>query len=274
MVPALKQGYAVPSFCVWSAETMTAVLRTAREMRAPVILMNGPCEFKPLPPPVLFRVAQSVAVDFDVKAAFLLDHGDAVSQAAQCIDAGYTSVMLDFSTRPYAENAAALREVVALARSRGVTVEGEIGHVGRVDESGVEGSGDSTLTDPADAVAYVNETGVDALAVSIGNAHGQYTRLPRFDFARLEAIRQAVNVPLVLHGGSGTPDDDLQRAISLGIVKINVATDVVTAMRESLQQQWDQKRNLWAPMAMEEAMPAITEVVRRWIRRTGAEGKA
>ena len=271
---AAKEGYAVPSFCVWSAETMSTVLHTAQELRAPVLLMNGPCEFKPLPPPVLARVARSVAADFEVQAALVLDHGSSVAQAAECIEAGYTSVMLDFSTRAFAENAAALREVVALARPHGVTVEGEIGHVGKVDAVTVEGTGDSTLTDPADAVAYVKETGVDALAISIGNAHGQYTRLPRFDFDRLAAIRKAVSVPLVLHGGSGTPDDDLRRAISLGIAKINVATDVVTAMRESLRQQWDAKRNLWAPMAMEEAMAAVADVVRRWIRRTGAEGKA
>ena len=274
MHAALQGGYAVPSFCVWNAETMATVLRTAQEMRSPVILMNGPCEFKPLPPPVLFRVAQSVASDFDVKAAFLLDHGNALAQAAECIDAGYTSVMLDFSMRSFAENAAALRQVVALARPRGVTVEGEIGHVGRVDEATAEGTRESTLTDPADAVIYMKETGVDALAVSIGNSHGQYTRLPRFDFDRLAAIRKVVSVPLVLHGGSGTPDDDLKRAISLGIAKINVATDVVTAVRESLRRQWDGKKNLWAPMAMAEAMTVVADVVRRWILRTGAEGKA
>lgn len=274
LLRAVEKGYAVPSFCVWNAETMAVVMRTAQELRAPVILMNGPCEFKPLPPPVLCRMAQAVAADFDVKAAFHLDHGDAVAQAAECIDVGYTSVMLDFSTRSFAENAAALRQVVALARPRGITVEGEIGHVGKVDKVTAEGIGESSLTEPEEAVAYVKATDVDALAVSIGNAHGQYTRLPRFDFDRLAAIRKAVSVPLVLHGGSGTPDDDLKRAISLGIAKINVATDLVTAMRESLRRQWNENRNLWAPMAMAEAMIAVADVVRRWIHRTGAAGKA
>ena len=111
---------------------------------------------------------------------------------------------------------AALRQVSARARPLGVTVEGELGHVGKADTVTEESEGDSTLTLPKDAARYVEETGVDALAVSIGNAHGQYTKLPQFDFARLAAIRAAVRVPLVLHGGSGTPDEDLKRAIVAG----------------------------------------------------------
>jgi fructose/tagatose bisphosphate aldolase len=152
--------------------------------------MNGPGEFGVLAPALMGDVARAVARRFRTPAALHLDHGDSLDLVKDCLEAGYTSVMLDYSSRPFAENAAALRAVVALARPRGATVEGELGHVGKADAATVEGQGDSTLTEPEKAAAYVAQTGVDALAVSIGNAHGQYTRLPVFDFARLERIRR------------------------------------------------------------------------------------
>lgn len=274
MSRAESEGYAVPSFCVWGAETMAVVLSVAQDMRAPVILMNGPMEFLVLSPADMAATANAMARRFNVPAAFHLDHGDSMAQVDAAIEGGYTSVMLDFSAKPYDENAAALREVVRRARPRGVTVEGEIGHVGKVDNVTAEGQGDSTLTVPAEAAAYAAETGVDALAVSIGNAHGQYTKLPRFDFERLAAIRAAVPVPLVLHGGSGTPDEDIRRAISLGIAKVNVATDLVRTIRESLLAQWGAGRNLWLPAATAEATHLIAPVVARWIERVGAARRA
>ena len=272
--PALADGYAVPSFCVWNAETATLVLQVASDMKAPVILMNGPAEFSLVPPATLGWVIQGAVERCSVPAALHLDHGDSLERVSQCLAAGYTSVMLDYSARSYAENVQALRRVVALARLRGITVEGEIGHVGKVDAMTVEGAVASTLTSPAEAATYVAETGVDALAVSIGNAHGQYTRLPRLDFERLAQIRAVVSIPLVLHGGSGTPEADLRHAISLGIAKINVATDLITAVRESLRTQWNAGRNAWLPLAQAEALQALAPVVEMWIRRTGAAGRA
>jgi tagatose 1,6-diphosphate aldolase GatY/KbaY len=144
----------------------------------------------------------------------------------------------------------------------------------KADTVTTEGGGDSTLTEPGEAAAYVERSLVDALAVSIGNAHGQYTRLPAFDFGRLEKIRAAVGVPLVLHGGSGTPEADLRRAVSLGIAKVNVATELITAWREALRGQWAAGRNLWVPMAAAEAAQALLPVIARWIRLTGAGGRA
>jgi len=270
---AAARGYAVPSFCAWNAEAMDRVLRAAAECRAPVILMNGPGEFPLLRPEAMAAAARAVAAPYSVRAALHLDHGDSLALVEACLAAGYTSVMLDFSARPYAENAAALRQVARRAHPLGVTVEGEIGHVGRVDDITVEGAADSTLTVPAEAARYVAETGVDALAVSIGNAHGEYTRLPRLDFDRLAAIRKAVRVPLVLHGGSGTPEADVRRAISLGIAKINVATELTASVRGSLRSQWGTGRNLWLPMELAEAMRAMEAVARKWIALTGAEGR-
>ena len=271
---AAARGYAVPGFCIWSAETVATVLGVATDLKAPVILMCGPLEFLHLTPADMAGTARAVAARFNLPAALHLDHGNSLEQVQACLAAGFTSVMLDFSAKPYAENAAALTRVVALARPLGVTVEGEIGHVGKVDPASVEGGTTSTLTEPAEAAAYAADTGVDALAPSIGNAHGHYTRLPRFDFERLEKIHSMVPVPLVLHGGSGTPDEDLRRAIALGVAKVNVATDLVVAMRESLTAQWGAKRNLWTPVALAEAAQACAPHIERWLRRTGAAGRA
>ena len=270
---AYAKGYAVPSFTFWGAEGTAVILRVAERMRAPVILMNGPSEFLVLTPRDHGAIAHRLSDFSQARAALLLDHGDSLEQVQACLDAGYTSTMLDFSSRPLEENIAAMQQVVTMANPRGATVEGEIGVVGRVGAA-VEGGKDSSLTDPTKAADYVARTGVDALAVSIGNAHGAYTALPQFDFDLLAELREAVSVPLVLHGGSGTPPEDLKRAISLGIAKVNVATELVMALRGSLTKQWEQEPGLWLPLAMVPAMEALGEVVAKWIRLTGAEGKA
>ena len=271
---AAADGYAVPSFCVWNAETVIAVLGVAADLRAPVILMNGPGEFCSLGPVDLAAIIREVSGRFAVPAALHLDHGDTIEVVEECLRAGYTSVMLDFSTRPYAENVAAMRQVVTLALPHGVTVEGELGHVGQADTITTEGGGDSTLTDPAEAGRFVLETGVDALAVSIGNAHGRYPKLPALDFQRLGEIQSATSVPLVLHGGSGTPEKELQRMVSLGIAKVNVATELMAAVRGSLLAQWQGGRNLWLPAAQAEAMTEMIPIVEKWVRCTGAAGRA
>jgi ketose-bisphosphate aldolase len=268
------EGYAVPSFSVWNAESMHTVMATAADLKSPVILMNGPCEFALLRPPLMAAVARTVVRRYRVPVALHLDHGDSLELVRECLKAGYSSVMLDFSARPFGENVEALRTVVALARPKGVTVEGEIGAVGRADNATGEGLKASQLTDPAQAEAYARQTGVDALAISFGNAHGIYAKLPQFDFQRLAEIRSRVAVPLVLHGGSGTPDADLAQAIRLGIAKVNIASELVQAVRQSLLEQWGAQRNLWVPMAMGEAREAMAAVVARWIGRTGAAGRA
>jgi tagatose 1,6-diphosphate aldolase GatY/KbaY len=271
---AASEGYAVPAFCVWNAESMEVVLRAAAGLQAPVILMNGPGEFGLLAPQDMGAVACALAERFDVPAALHLDHGDSLARVEDCLAARYTSVMLDYSSRPWTENVEALKRVVELAHPRGVTVEGELGVVGQVDKVTAEGGGQSTLTDPDMAAAFVEKTGIDALAVSIGNAHGLYTKLPRLDFERLAKLKAAARVPLVLHGGSGTPGDDLRRAISLGIAKVNVATEAITAVRQSLLEQWSAGKNLWTPIAQAVAMQAMAEVVQKWFHLTGAAGRA
>jgi len=272
---AMSAGYAVPSFCVWNAETMVAVLHAAEKLRAPVILMTGPSEFEVMGPADMGAVAQAVAKRFNhLPVALHLDHGDSLERVDACLAAGYSSVMLDFSARPVEENAEALRRVVAMARPLNVTVEGELGMIGRVDQSTVEGDGQSTLTDPEVAAWFVKGTQIDALAVSIGNAHGMYTKLPQFDFDRLAKLQAAVPAALVLHGGSGTPAEDLRRAISLGIAKVNVASELVNCMRETLVKRWEMRQDLWVPIAQAAAIKSISPIVEKWLHLTGAAGRA
>ena len=272
--PAYEGRYAVPSFCAWNAEVAETILKVASDLRAPVILMSGPGEFPLNPPDTLGRVCRAVASKYNVPAALHLDHGDSPATVELCLKAGYTSVMLDYSTRPFDQNVARMKQVVAMARPRGVTVEGEIGSVGKVDDATVEGGEGSTLTDPAEAARFVEMTGVDALAVSIGNAHGIYTKLPVFDFNRLEKIRQAVGIPLVLHGGSGTQPEYIRRAVALGMAKINIASELCKAFRETYAEQHRSGKTGWLPTVLGAAKPAMAKVVERWINLSGAAGKA
>ena len=274
LLPAYEGGYAVPSFCAWNAEVAETILQVASDLRAPVILMSGPGEFPLNPPDTLGRVCRAVASKYNVPAALHLDHGDSLATVELCLKAGYTSVMLDYSTRPFDQNVAGMKQVVAMARPRGVTVEGEIGSVGKVDDATAEGGEGSTLTDPAEAARFVEMTGVDALAVSIGNAHGIYTKLPVFDFNRLEKIRQAVGIPLVLHGGSGTQPEYIRRAVALGMAKINIASELCKAFRETYAEQHRSGKTGWLPTVLGAAKPAMAKVVERWINLSGAAGKA
>lgn len=271
---AYQEGYAIPSFCAWNAEVAETVLQTAARLKAPVILMSGPGEFALNSPDTLARICGAIAAKYPVPVALHLDHGDSPEMVQDCLDAGFSSVMLDYSLRSYDENVAGMKRAVAMARPLGVTVEGEIGAVGKVDDATVEGGEHSTLTDPAQAARFVGETGVDCLAVSIGNAHGIYTALPVFDFGRLEQIREAIGIPLVLHGGSGTQPEYIRRAISLGMAKINVASELCRAHHEAYMENMKDGKPGWVPSMLAAARPRMARVIEKWIRLTGAEGKA
>jgi len=197
-----------------------------------------------------------------------------MGQVESCLSAGYTSVMLDLSAKPLRENIAALRRVVGLTHPLNATVEGEIGAVGRVNEGTGEGAARSCPTDPDEARRFVRETGLDMVAVSIGNAHGNYPTRPTLDFDLLARLREATGIPLVLHGGSGTPAEDLQRPIRLRIVKVNVAGELVRAVRDRLLERWGNGELMWAPMAFAHAPEATAPIVENRIRRAVAAGMA
>lgn len=271
---AALEGYAVPAFCVWNADVMETVLSVAEHMVSPVILMNGPAEFGLMAPRDMGAVAHALSRRFDVPAALHLDHGSSLEDVEACLSAGYTSVMLDYSARPYDENVSAMKEAVRMASAVGATVEGELGVVGRVDTTTTEGGKTNLLTDPDEAVAFVEATGIDALAVAIGNAHGHYSHLPELDFDLLAQLHKRLSIPLVLHGGTGTPGEDLRKAISLGIAKVNVASDLVSSVRNSIMEQWNSGINLWAPAAQAVACKSLASTVENWILRVRSAGRA
>jgi len=271
---AADGGYAVPAFCAWSSETVETALRTAAEREAPLIIMFGPAEFRLLPPVALIGIARALAARYDVPLALHLDHAGSRELVEECLQAGFTSVMLDYSSRPFEENVDGMRRVVERARLTGATVEGELGAVGRADTITDEGSAQAALTDPEQAAEFVRRTGVDMLAVAVGNAHGLYREPPSLDFDRIARLRAATGVPLVLHGGSGTPEEALRKAVSLGMAKVNVASELVHAVRTRLMELWQRGESMWMPIALSEAMKAYGQAIGRWLDMTGAEGKA
>lgn len=229
LVPARKEGYGVGAFEFWSLDSAEAVVEAAQELDMPVILQAGPLECQYAGIINLSKIAKMVAEATSIPVALHLDHGDTYELACQAINAGFTSVMIDVSHLSFDENVNITRKVVEAARSSGVTVEAELGKL-----AGCEGNLDVTeeeaaQTDPDEAKIFVEETGIDALAVAIGTAHGFYKSTPRINIERLKKITEKVNIPLVLHGGSGTPEEKVKEAIKNGIAKVNICTEFVAA---------------------------------------------
>lgn len=210
------------AFSVGNMEMVRGAIRAAEELDTPIILQIAEVRLKNSPlhlmGPMMVQAAKEAKVDVSVH----LDHGLTFGTVDKALELGFTSVMLDASTLPFEENIARVKAVVEKARKYGATVEAELGLVGGSED----GSCDHGIrcTDPDDAVVYARETGIDALAVAIGNAHGNYPVAPTLAFDVLEKIHERVDIPLVLHGGSGITDKDFQKAISLGIRKVNIAT--------------------------------------------------
>ena len=230
---AVEGHYAVGQFNINNLEWTKAVLNAAEEMKSPVILgvsegagkyMTG---FKTVAAMVEAMMGE---LGTTVPVALHLDHGT-YEGSYKCIEAGFSSIMFDGSKYPIEENVAKTKEIVAYAHERNVTVEAEIGHVGEGDSYHVEGN--TMLTTPEEAKKFVEQTGVDSLAVSIGTAHGEYKGIPHLNFERLQEIATEVSIPLVLHGGSGSGDENLSKAVELGIAKVNICTDLLNAARDN-----------------------------------------
>lgn len=210
------------AFSVGNMEMVKGAIRAAEELNTPIIIQIAEVRLKNSPLHLMGPMMVQAAKEAKVDVAVHLDHGLTFETVDKALELGFTSVMLDASTLPFEENIAKVKTVVEKARKYGATVEAELGLVGGSED----GSCDHGIrcTDPDDAVVYARETGIDALAVAIGNAHGNYPVAPTLAFDVLEKIHEKVDIPLVLHGGSGITDKDFQRAISLGIRKVNIAT--------------------------------------------------
>lgn len=226
---AKKEGYGVAAPNVWSLNTVKSVFEAASELKAPIIIDGaGVHQIEEISDAVHFYEKKFP----EVIAALNLDHGGAFEEIIQAIRSGYTSVMVDRSTLPFEENVKETAEIVKIAHAVGVSVEAELGHVGQGFE--YEQTRDSGLTRKEEAIDFVKQTNVDALAVSVGTSHGTYHGIPKLEFELLADLHQMVEVPLVLHGGSGTGDDNLKKAVQTGIQKVNLCTDLSNAGLEKL----------------------------------------
>jgi len=271
LVKARRGGYAVGAFNVYNLETVDAVLAGAVETRSPVIIAFGERYFKNFPVRAVAAIVKTMAQDSPVPVVLHLDHANRLESIEQAIGAGFTSVMIDGSKHPLEENIAVTRKAVALARPKGVSVEAELG---RITRTGV--AEEDLFTDPAEAVEFMKRTGVDALAVSVGTVHGLYKGEPTLDLERLARIAMDVHAPLVLHGGSGVPEDLIRKAIRLGVAKLNINTEMsiagVNAVRSFLSARGNENTRLEELMV--EARDAMVGVVKRYIEFLGSAGKA
>lgn len=272
---AYAEGYAVGGFDAFNAETFQALVETGLAKKSPLLTICAPVEYALLGSGVTAAVAKAVADYYGADLCLHLDHAGTYEDVVDAIEAGFTSVMIDGSQKAFEENVALTSKVVAFAHARGIAVEAELGAMGRADAISHEGDAAfrTEYTDPSVAAQFVERTGCDFLAVSIGNAHGLYSQAPTLDFERLKAIRDAVPVPLVLHGGSGTPEDQLRKAVSLGIAKVNVASEIAKAFNNSYLPTMSEGKTWWA-VAKRTASRKTREVIGRWMDTLGSSGKA
>ena len=273
LLPAKEGKYGVGFFNAVNVEMARAIIETAEELKAPVMI--GTAELL-LPAMELDLVANYLilmAKKATVPVCVHYDHGLTFERCMQAIKLGFTSVMYDCSTAPYEENITKVAEMVKICHAMGVTVEAELGHVGDNAGSGKLTNPEDYFTDPDTAVDYVKRTGVDSLAVAVGNAHGDYAFPPKLDFDRIQIISGKTNLPLVLHGGSGLADADFKNAVRLGVSKINIFTDIDKAGKAGVEAGIAAgERTMMGLIPYE--IKAMKEVVAEKIKLFGSEGRA
>ena len=274
MLEKAREGqYGIGFFNAVNVEMARAVVETAEELRAPVIV--GTAEVL-LPAMALERVAEylvPMAEKAAVPVAVHYDHGLTFDKCMEALKLGFSSVMYDCSTAAYGENLEKVAEMVRICHAMGATVEGELGHVGDNEGAGKLENPSDYYTDPATAADFVRKTGVDALAVAVGNAHGDYKFPPKLDFDRIAAIRDTAEVPLVLHGGSGLSDGDFREAVRRGVCKINIFTDLDKAGKAGVEKGLRAGAGSMMGLIPYE-IEAMKEVVRNKIELFGSAGRA
>lgn len=268
---AEKGEFCIPAFNVYNTETIMGVIEAAEEEKAPVIVQVYP---RLINEQVGFYIAPAVvaaARRASVPVCFHLDHGPSEKEVQKILRWGATGIMIDGSVHSFEDNIALTRHIVEICSAIGVGVEGELGHVGSVNDDAME-----EYTDPAEAGEFVEKTGVTCLAVLIGNAHGHYKKTPCLDIERVKAIRKATNnTPLVLHGGSGIPDEQVKAAIKAGIRKMNIGTDVCCAFAEgALAELQNPARSLAPDLFMKPSIASVKALAVSKIRLCGANNRA
>jgi fructose-bisphosphate aldolase class II len=227
---AYKNGYAIPAFNTLNLETTRGIVKAAENLRVPILVMTAYDCLEHMGMEAAYRGIDVIARESSMPVAIHLDHGRSYEEVAQALKLGYDSVMIDFSFLPFEENLRKTAEVVKMAHAMDTPIEAEVGHVpGGENTPTEEDESHAVYTDPDSAFKFVEETGVDFLAVSVGTVHGDYRHEPLLQFDLLSRIDKKIKKPLVLHGGSGTPWEQMERAVQLGVAKINVGTEIMRA---------------------------------------------
>lgn len=272
---AQQEGYAVGAFNANNMEIVKAIMEAAVEERSPVILQASQGALRYAGLNYITAMVRAAAEEADVPVVLHLDHGTSFEQTMLCLRYGFSSVMFDGSRYPLEENIARTAKVAEVAHAMGATVEGELGKIGGTEDDISVDEREAFFTDPAEAEQFVRETGIDALAVAIGTAHGPYKGEPVLDFERLAAIKKVVPVPLVLHGASGVPAESIRKAIELGVCKINIDTELrqafVRGVQRVIREHPDEidPRKILGP-----AKEAMKAVVKEKMRLFGCAGRA
>ena len=247
LMKAQQEGYAVGAFNGENMEMVQAIVAAAEELSSPVIIQTTPGSLQYADTDMFFGMVNAEAKKAKVPVALHLDHGNSAELCAKAILSGYTSIMIDGSKLAFSENVALTKKVVEFAHAMGVPVEGELGTVGGKEDTHEVKDSEKSYTDPEEAKEFAEQTGVDFLAVGIGNAHGFYKGVPKLRFDILEKTQSLVSIPIVLHGASGIPDEDVKKSTGLGICKVNFATELRDAFTKGVKEYLEKNPEVFDP---------------------------
>ncbi len=270
ILEARRGGYAVPAFNAENLEMVQAIIEAAEEARSPVMIQTTPSTVKYITLRQAVAMVKADAEAASVPVSLHLDHCESYEAVAAAIDAGYSSVMIDASKLPYEENIAVTQKVVAKARPLGITVESELGTVGGKEDGH---SAEIAYTDPDEALDFFTRTGIDIFAIAIGTAHGFYKGEPKLNFELLAKIKDMIDCPLVLHGGSGIPDEMIKRTIEMGINKVNYATELRAAATKAVREALVDQSIIDPKKYMGKARDAVRELCLHKIDVCGSRNK-
>ena len=275
LLDAQKNHYAVGAFNVENLEFVMAVLAAAEETKSPVIMQTTPGTIKTAGLDYFYGMVAAAAARTDVPVALHLDHGDGYDRCMQAFRTGYTSVMIDGSALPFEDTIALTASVARAGAAMGVPVEAELGKVGGKEDDGPAVEGENPYTDPEEAREFVERTGCTSLAIGVGTAHGVYTETPHIEQEVVKAIRAAVDVPLVLHGTSGVPDEQVAEAVKNGICKVNYATELRQAYTKGYMAFMAENPGVFDPKKpAKQGMAEITNIVKVRMENLGSVGRA
>jgi len=272
---AKANKFAVGQFNMNNLEFAQAITEAAKELNAPIIFGVSEGALKYMGMEYTVAIAKAAAEQSGLPIALHLDHGSSFEIAMKCIRAGFTSVMFDGSHHSFEDNIRLTKEVVRAAHAMGVSVEGELGTIGGVEDDISVDEENANLAKPEEAIRFYEETGVDALAIAVGTAHGMYVGEPKIRFDIIQKVADAIPVPIVLHGGSGVPDEAIRKAIEAGVGKINVNTENQVAMTQAVREVLNNDAKVYDPRKyLAPARKAMVEVVKGKIRLFGSAGQA